>query len=75
MSWPRSDEAVTGAIQLAAAAATAFMGRALTERQQHSADRAAAERKAEAMALLLMQEEAQATGKRSKFSKKAQKQV
>ena len=75
MSWPRSDAAVTCAIQLAAAAATAFMGQALTEHQQHPADRAAAERRAEVMASLLMQEEARALGKTSKSSKKAHKQV
>ncbi|KAK9836803.1 hypothetical protein WJX74_008418 [Apatococcus lobatus] len=74
MSWPVINPVLLGAIQLAAASASAAMTETLVAQQRENAEHAAAEQKADAMAMLLIQEEARTAGKAGKRSQKCQKQ-
>lgn len=71
MSWPVSDEVLQGAVQLAAAEATAFHSSSLAKEALEERAQEAAERKAAAMAKLLLAEEARTASKASKKSQKA----
>ena len=74
MSWPVSAEHLAGATQLAAAAQSALWTQSVAEHQQRQKDQAAAEQKADAMASLLIQEEAAAASKAQRKASKARKQ-